>query len=144
MHIRIPITIILIITTLIPNAESRCKIIPLQNRKTLKANRIFSGTVLSLFMTKRMVRKPIRAARVVVKRIFRGQDFSVGDQVVIKGLWNPKICFSQPEIGDTMIFFVNSNSMLKSSLLKTNPRNLRHLKDLEGVKRTEGKKLIKI
>ena len=133
-----------------------CKIIPLASRKVIKADAVFSATVLSLLLQRqrpppirirRMKKKKRRkrkkrttwAAKVVVKRVFdigqRADAFHVGQEVIVEGLGNPKICVSRPTIGDTRIFFVDNVDIdivrLRSSLLRISPRNLRRLRQFE-------------
>ena len=121
-----------------------CKIIPLSSRSSIKAETIFSGTVMSFFIsrdsTMQNVKPKVFAARVKVKRVFRGQKSLQGKFVVVEGLGNPRICISRPRLGDTRIFFVNESRhflmrkygnlktmRLRSSLLRLTLPNLRIL-----------------
>ena len=77
----------------------KCKVIPLQSRAEIRAATVFSGTVVSFLFPKER-RYRLYAARVAVKRVFRGDRGLRGRSVVVGGLGNPKICVSRPRLGD--------------------------------------------
>lgn len=48
------------------------------------------------------------AAKVSVRRVFRGErDRLETNHVIVEGLGNPKICFSDPKIGESFIFLTD-------------------------------------
>ena len=83
----------------------KCKVIPLHSRAEIRAATVFSGTVVSFLFPKERPLRPHRlyAARVAVKRVFRGDRGLRGRSVVVGGLGNPKICVSRPRLGDARI-----------------------------------------
>ena len=87
----------------------KCKVIPLQSRAEIRAATVFSGTVVSFLFPKEQrksesgARPRLYAARVAVKRVFKGGRGLRGRSVVVGGLGNPKICVSRPRLGDARI-----------------------------------------
>ena len=127
--------------------SAKCKIIPLSVRDSIKADVVFSGTVVS-FLIRRGPRVYPRtyAAKVKVKTVFRNGDIvTSGDEVIVEGLGNPKICVSRPMIGDSRIFFLDrkwrrrsarfpvagEHFRLRSSLLRLTMKNLEFLMKLD-------------
>ena len=107
--------------------EEPCKVIPLKSRAEIRAGTVFSGTVVSFLFRKRAggddssgsghrLQLPPRqyAARVVVKRVFKGDHRGLrGRSVIVEGLGNPKICVSRPRLGDARISF--ADGLLRSN-----------------------------
>ena len=135
-----------------------CKVIPLKTRSVIRADTIFSGSVLSFFVRRepphpgsssRQKKKipKMFGAKVIVKRVFRGDKERLqGKEVLIEGLGNPKICVSRPRLGDTRIFFTDKlkrretafpgsgivkHLRLRSSLLRLTLPNLKMLWKME-------------
>ena len=97
----------------------KCKVIPLHSRAEIRAATVFSGTVVSFLFPKERTESGARprlyAARVAVKRVFKGGRGLRGRSVVVGGLGNPKICVSRPRLGDAR-FSGNGRSNGSSSL----------------------------
>ena len=161
MHLLRQLVWLLVLSAICETAAKKCKVIPLKSRKVIRADTVFTGTVLSYLVRRKFGggsgrRRvfPGHAARVMVKSVFRSPEaesggkqsvLRQGDQVIVEGLGNPKICVSRPRIGDTRLFFAGKLSpeqygfpdyslahfRLKSSLLRVNLANLKHLWALE-------------
>ena len=100
------------------------------------------------------------SAKVEIKRIFRGPEGIHRHKVIVENLGNPRICISNPKVGDTRIFFTDSikrsdqkiakkyskvpHFHLRSSLLRLTLGNLKALWRLQNQNKkgaiTKGKK----
>ena len=100
----------------------------------------------------------IFAAKVEIRRVFRGPKQLQNKIVIVENLGNPKICMANPKVKDTRIFFANSLKLdrqnflsddpkmphfhLRSSLLRLTLSNLKvlwKLQNQEGIKQKKGK-----
>ena len=101
----------------------------------------------------------IFAAKVEIRRVFRGPKQLQNKIVIVENLGNPKICKANRKVKDTRIFFANSLKLdrqnflsaddpkmphfhLRSSLLRLTLSNLKVLWKLqkqEGIKQKKGK-----
>jgi hypothetical protein len=100
--------------------------------------RIFNNT-LFIFLGHGIV--SIFAAKIAIKRVFRGFSGLQSQEVIVENLGNPRICLSTPKIGDTRLFFTDQliledfhfpgdkmpHFKLRSSLLRLTLPNLRVL-----------------
>ena len=98
----------------------------------------------------------IFAAKVEIRRVFRGPKQLQNKIVIVENLGNPKICMANPKVKDTRIFFANSLKLdrqnflsddpkmphfhLKSSLLRLTLSNLKVLWKLQNQEVTKQKK----
>ena len=91
------------------NQKKSCKVVPLKARPFIKAKIIFSGKVISIinvgkysrrnvFGRKKYPRKNIFAAKVVIKRVFRGPLALKSRVVIVENLGNPRICMANPKV----------------------------------------------
>ena len=99
----------------------------------------------------------IFAAKVEIRRVFRGPKQLQNKIVIVENLGNPKICMANPKVKDTRIFFANSLKLdrqnflsddpkmphfhLRSSLLRLTLSNLKvlwKLQNQEGIKQKKG------
>ena len=112
--------------------QPKCKVIPLQSRAEIRAAAVFSGTVVSFLFPKeqreseegqRPLRNQLYAARVVVKRVFKGDRGLRGRSVVVGGLGNPKICISRPRLGDARISVAVADRAMQILLFDINGRS---------------------
>ena len=91
--------------------KKSCKVVPLKARTFIKAKIIFSGTVISIindgkYSSQRHVfgskkhhpGKNIFAAKVVIKRVFRGPLALKNRMVIVENLGNPRICMANPQV----------------------------------------------
>ena len=91
--------------------KKSCKVVPLKARAFIKAKIIFSGTVISIindgkYSSRRHVfgskkhhpGKNIFAAKVVIKRVFRGPLALKNRMVIVENLGNPRICMANPQV----------------------------------------------
>ena len=129
-----------------------------RRRKTVpfKRNLIFGGYHDRRSALNSILKYRQFAAKVTVKRIFRGNADLQGHMVVVAGLGNLNLCVSRPRIGDTRIFFVEnlrfkdykfgeiavSHFHLRSSLLRPTLSNLKVLGRLDKNPRNTGKNKI--
>ena len=100
----------------------------------------------------------IFAAKVEIRRVFRGPKQLQNKIVIVENLGNPKICMANPKVKDTRIFFANSLKLdrqnflsddpkmphfhLRSSLLRLTLSNLKvlwKLQNREDIKQKKGK-----
>ena len=100
----------------------------------------------------------IFAAKVEIRRVFRGPKQLQNKIVIVENLGNPKICMANPKVKDTRIFFANSLKLdrqnflsddpkmphfhLRSSLLRLTLSNLKvlwKLQNQEDIKQKKGK-----
>ena len=95
-----------------------------------------------------MLKNKIFAAKVEIRRVFRGPKQLQNTKVIVENLGNPRICMANPKIKDTRIFFANSLKLnhqkffggnpkmphfhLKSSLLRLTLSNLKVLWKLQN------------
>ena len=122
----------------------KCKIVPLKHRSRINADTVFAGRVGSYLVMNKVdlngKAKPwIFAAKVRIKRVFKNQEISKGQSVLVEGLGNPRLSSSKPKIGKTLLFFVNRKRnkelgfrtfKLRSSLLRPTKLNLKELSRL--------------
>lgn len=112
----------------------RCRIIPLQARRRVKAGTVLVGAVQSLFVRRDPSDGLVAfAAKVRVGGVLRDASGGLrpGDLVVVGGLANPKICASRPRIGDRRIFFATPLPSSSSSVAVAGPATvtvMRHLR----------------
>ena len=91
--------------------KKSCKVVPLKARTFIKAKIIFSGTVISIikdgkYSSQRHIfgskkhhpGKNIFAAKVVIKRVFRGPLALKNRMVIVENLGNPRICMANPKV----------------------------------------------
>ena len=95
------------------------------------------------------------AAKVMVKRVFRGDKDVQGRNVVVEGLGNLNFCVSRPRLQDTRIFLVTNlrfedytlgestipHFRLRSSLLRPTLANLKVLWSLDQLYKNAGKNI---
>ena len=91
--------------------KKSCKVVPLKARTFIKAKIIFSGTVISIIndgkysserhifgRKKHQPGKNIFAAKIVIKRVFRGPLALKNRMVIVENLGNPRICMANPQV----------------------------------------------
>ena len=106
-----------------------------------------------------LLQNEIFAAKVDIRRVFRGPKQLQNKIVIVENLGNPKICMANPKVKDTRIFFANSLKLdrqnflsaddpkmphfhLRSSLLRLTLSNLKvlwKLQNQEVIKQKKGK-----
>ena len=93
------------------NQKKSCKVVPLKARPFIKAKIIFSGKVISIindgkYFSQRHIfgskkhhpGKNFFAAKVVIKRVFRGPLALKNRMVIVENLGNPRICMANPQV----------------------------------------------
>ena len=99
-----------------------------------------------------MLKNKIFAAKVEIRRVFRGPKKLQNEKVIVENLGNPRICMANPKVKDTRIFFSDSLNLehqkflgigdpkmphfhLRSSLLRLTLANLKVLWKLQNKER---------
>ena len=82
-----------------------CKVVPLKARPVIKAKIIFSGTVTELIDGK-FPRRKIFAAKVLIKRVFRGPTALENRIAVVENLGNPRICVANPKVNKELFYSI--------------------------------------
>ena len=114
--------------------KKSCKVVPLKARTSIKAKIIFSGTVISIikdgkYSSQRHIfgskkhhhGKNIFAAKVVIKRVFRGPLALKNRMVIVENLGNPRICMANPQVNifHKQFIFLKKKIYLSIFLLHT-------------------------
>ena len=108
---------------------------------------LFPGTVIESLQRKFPQNQKIFAAKVFVRRVFKGPKLLQDKFVIVENLGNPRICMSKPKVKDTRLFFTDPLMLedyhyfgsprtphfkLRSSLLRLTLSNLRILWHLDS------------
>ena len=64
----------------------------------------------------------IFAAKVQIRRVFRGPKQLENKIVIVENLGNPKICMANPDVKDTRIFFTDSLKLERQKFLSESPK----------------------